>query len=88
MSKRGNIDACLYRVILMSATVEASRFSQYFGNCPVVSVPGRTYPVHVQFLEDIVQDTGYVLEEDSPFAQRRARVKTGKISRTFLNSYC
>ncbi|KAK4518444.1 uncharacterized protein ATC70_008662 [Mucor velutinosus] len=64
------------KVILMSATVEASRFSQYFGNCPVVSVPGRTYPVHVQFLEDIVQDTGYVLEEDSPFAVRRARVKT------------
>lgn len=63
----------------MSATVEASRFSQYFGNCPVVSVPGRTYPVHVQFLEDIVQDTGYVLEEDSPFALRRARIKTGKI---------
>ncbi|KAL0141621.1 P-loop containing nucleoside triphosphate hydrolase protein [Mucor lusitanicus] len=64
------------KVILMSATVEASRFSQYFGNCPVVSVPGRTYPVHVQFLEDIVQDTGYVLEEDSPFALRRARIKT------------
>ncbi|KAL9542861.1 hypothetical protein PS6_009585 [Mucor atramentarius] len=64
------------KVILMSATVEASRFSQYFGNCPVISVPGRTYPVHVQFLEDIVQDTGYVLEEDSPFAVRRARVKT------------
>lgn len=64
----------------MSATVEASRFSQYFGNCPVVSVPGRTYPVHVQFLEDIVQDTGYVLEEDSPFAVKRARVKTGMLS--------
>lgn len=64
----------------MSATVEASRFSEYFGNCPVISVPGRTYPVHVQFLEDIVQDTGYVLEEDSPFALRKARIKTGTCS--------
>lgn len=42
----------------MSATVEASRFSEYFGNCPVVSVPGRTYPVHVQYLEDVLEDTG------------------------------
>jgi HrpA-like RNA helicase len=42
----------------MSATVEASRFSNYFGNCPVVSVPGRTYPVHVQYLEDVLEDTG------------------------------
>ncbi|KAG2237503.1 hypothetical protein INT48_005539 [Thamnidium elegans] len=64
------------KIILMSATVEASRFSNYFGNCPVVSVPGRTYPVHVQYLEDVLEDTGYVLEEDSPFAVRRIKVKT------------
>ncbi|CEP11897.1 hypothetical protein [Parasitella parasitica] len=63
------------KLILMSATVEASRFSWYFGNCPVVSVPGRTFPVHVQYLEDIVQDTGYVLEEDSPFAVKKNRIK-------------
>jgi HrpA-like RNA helicase len=48
----------LDRVVLMSATVEASRFSNYFGNCPIVSVPGRTYPVHVQYLEDVLEDTG------------------------------
>lgn len=42
----------------MSATVEASRFSSYFGNCPIVSVPGRTYPVHVQYLDDVLEDTG------------------------------
>ncbi|KAI8635931.1 P-loop containing nucleoside triphosphate hydrolase protein [Parasitella parasitica] len=64
------------KVVLMSATVEASRFSQYFGNCPVVSVPGRIFPVHVQYLEDIIRDTGYVLEEDSPFAMKRHRIKT------------
>lgn len=45
----------------MSATVEASRFSGYFGNCPVISVPGRTYPVHVQFLEDVIEETGTIL---------------------------
>ncbi|KAL4215433.1 ATP-dependent RNA helicase dhx29 [Rhizopus microsporus] len=63
------------KVILMSATVEAKRFSEYFYNCPVITVPGRTYPVQVQFLEDIVQATGYVLEEDSPFALRKTRTR-------------
>lgn len=31
--------------ILMSATLDAERFSEYFGGCPVVQVPGFTYPV-------------------------------------------
>lgn len=47
------------RVILMSATVKAERFVEYFGNCPVISVPGRTFPVSVNFLEDVVQRTGW-----------------------------
>ncbi|KAI8981985.1 hypothetical protein BDF20DRAFT_912195 [Mycotypha africana] len=64
------------KVILMSATVEASRFSHYFGGCPVISVPGRTYPVHVRYLEDVIEETGYVLEEDSRFASRRSKIKT------------
>ena len=46
------------RIILMSATVEANKFSEYFGYCPVISVPGRTYPVQVQYLEDVVEASG------------------------------
>ena len=46
------------RIILMSATVEANKFSEYFGYCPVISVPGRTYPVQVQYLEDVIEATG------------------------------
>jgi ATP-dependent RNA helicase DHX57 len=33
------------RVILMSATVNADLFSNYFGGCPVLEIPGRTFPV-------------------------------------------
>ena len=33
------------RVILMSATLDAALFSEYFGGCPVVNIPGFTYPV-------------------------------------------
>lgn len=33
------------RLILMSATMQTSLFSKYFGGCPVVNVPGRTFEV-------------------------------------------
>ncbi|XP_050381140.1 DExH-box ATP-dependent RNA helicase DExH6-like [Argentina anserina] len=42
------------RLILMSATVDAERFSQYFGGCPVIRVPGFTYPVKTFYLEDVL----------------------------------
>ncbi|KAJ3605919.1 hypothetical protein NHX12_027962 [Muraenolepis orangiensis] len=58
------------RLILMSATVDCTKFSNYFNNCPVVSIPGRTFPVEVYHLEDIVEQTGYVLEKDSEYSQR------------------
>ncbi|KAI9471811.1 MAG: P-loop containing nucleoside triphosphate hydrolase protein [Benjaminiella poitrasii] len=75
------------KIILMSATVESKRFSDYFGNCPVISVPGRTYPVHVQYLEDVIENIGYVLEEDSPFAKKRSKIRTeqGNINVTGYN---
>jgi ATP-dependent RNA helicase DHX29 len=47
------------KVVLMSATVDADRFSQYLGGAPVLNVPGRTFPVQVRYLEDAVQLTGY-----------------------------
>ncbi|KAF9103570.1 ATP-dependent RNA helicase dhx29 [Mortierella sp. GBA35] len=58
------------KIILMSATVDSARFSEYFNGCPVLEVPGRTFPVHAHFLEDVVDVTGYTLEEDSEYAIR------------------
>ena len=29
----------------MSATIDAERFSEYFGGCPIIRVPGFTHPV-------------------------------------------
>uniref|UniRef100_A0A069DY95 RNA helicase n=1 Tax=Panstrongylus megistus TaxID=65343 RepID=A0A069DY95_9HEMI len=43
------------RVILMSATIDTTLFSEYFNRCPVIEVPGRAYPVESYFLEDIVE---------------------------------
>ncbi|XP_042513629.1 DExH-box ATP-dependent RNA helicase DExH6-like [Macadamia integrifolia] len=42
------------RLILMSATLDAERFSQYFGGCPIIRVQGFTYPVKVFYLEDVL----------------------------------
>lgn len=39
--------------ILMSASVDAARFSQYFGVCPIIYVPGLTYPVPIYTLYSI-----------------------------------
>ncbi|KAL1539169.1 RNA helicase [Salvia divinorum] len=54
------------KIILMSATVDSHLFSQYFGNCPVVTAQGRTHPVSTQFLEDIYEILNYRLASDSP----------------------
>ena len=34
-------------VIISSATLDASRFAEFFGNAPVISVPGRLYPIEI-----------------------------------------
>ncbi|XP_057988227.1 DExH-box ATP-dependent RNA helicase DExH5, mitochondrial isoform X3 [Hevea brasiliensis] len=49
------------RLILMSATLDAELFSSYFGGAPILRIPGFTYPVRTQFLENILEMTGYRL---------------------------
>ena len=45
------------RVVLMSATVDAEKIANYFGGAQILSIPGRTYPVEVRYLEDAVEAT-------------------------------
>ncbi|KAF1967534.1 P-loop containing nucleoside triphosphate hydrolase protein [Bimuria novae-zelandiae CBS 107.79] len=47
------------KVVLMSATVDANRFSSYLNGAPVLTVPGRTFPVQTQYLEDAIELTHY-----------------------------
>ncbi|GMI67449.1 helicase in vascular tissue and tapetum [Hibiscus trionum] len=42
------------RLVLMSATLDSERFSQYFGGCPIIHVPGFTFPVKSFYLEDVL----------------------------------
>ncbi|KAM4640544.1 ATP-dependent RNA helicase A isoform 2-T3 [Discoglossus pictus] len=48
------------RVILMSATIDTSMFCEYFFNCPIIEVFGRTFPVQEYFLEDCIQMTQFI----------------------------
>nr|CAD1838386.1 unnamed protein product [Ananas comosus var. bracteatus] len=49
------------RLILMSATLNAELFSSYFGGAPMIHIPGFTYPVRTQFLENVLEITGHRL---------------------------
>ncbi|XP_041377574.1 ATP-dependent RNA helicase DHX29-like [Gigantopelta aegis] len=62
------------KVILMSATLDSDKFSAYFHHCPVINIPGRTYPVQIFHLEDIIEMTGYVVDEDSQYTIRANRL--------------
>lgn len=37
------------RLVVMSATLDAERVSAYLGNCPVIEVRGRTYPLDISY---------------------------------------
>lgn len=52
LQKRPNL-----RLVLMSATVDATRFSAYLDNAPILDMPGRTFPVGVNYLEDAIDIT-------------------------------
>ncbi|BFZ23379.1 hypothetical protein BsWGS_26418 [Bradybaena similaris] len=73
------------KVILMSATLNAEMFSQYFNNCAMMNIPGFTFPVKEYFLEDVLELTRYV-QVDEPRFQRRAKRQTAE-ERTELDNY-
>lgn len=37
-----------FRLVVTSATLDAEKFSSYFFDCPIFTIPGRTFPVEVR----------------------------------------
>ncbi|TPX35982.1 hypothetical protein SmJEL517_g01830 [Synchytrium microbalum] len=72
------------RIVLMSATINAQLFSEYF-NAPVIEIPGRMYPVAIHYLPSEKEDPNLV-DEKIAAERRKSRVKQsiaskgGKIS--------
>ncbi|KAJ1657800.1 DEAH-box ATP-dependent RNA helicase prp22 [Dispira simplex] len=44
------------KLIVTSATLDAEKFSQYFFNCPIFTIPGRTFPVEVLYTTEPESD--------------------------------
>ncbi|XP_034090532.1 ATP-dependent RNA helicase DHX30 [Gymnodraco acuticeps] len=61
------------RVVLMSATGDKQRLSEYFGDCPIVKVPGFMHPVKDRYLEDVITEMGL----QPPVQKRRDNDKQG-----------
>lgn len=44
------------KIVVMSATLDAGKFQTYFDNCPLMSVPGRTFPVEIFYTPEPERD--------------------------------
>ncbi|UXI19927.1 transmembrane protein [Sarcoptes scabiei] len=44
------------KIIVMSATLDAGKFQQYFDNAPLMNVPGRTHPVEIFYTPEPERD--------------------------------
>lgn len=44
------------KVIVTSATLDAEKFSEYFHNAAIFTIPGRTYPVEITHVKETVDD--------------------------------
>lgn len=44
------------KLIITSATMNATKFSKFFGNAPQFTIPGRTYPVQINYSKTSIED--------------------------------
>ncbi|KAI9842936.1 MAG: DEAH-box ATP-dependent RNA helicase prp22 [Thelocarpon superellum] len=44
------------KLIVTSATLDADKFSEYFNECPILTIPGRTYPVEIMYSREPESD--------------------------------
>ncbi|XP_005159264.3 ATP-dependent DNA/RNA helicase DHX36 isoform X1 [Danio rerio] len=83
------------KVVLMSATLNAEKFSKYFNNCPMIHIPGYTFPVTEYLLEDVVELLGFQprYKQRKPHYRKRnnhgssARPEKGKIEAKYHESW-
>ncbi|CAM4598477.1 unnamed protein product [Lepidochelys olivacea] len=69
------------KVILMSATLNAEKFSEYFDNCPMIHIPGFTFPVVEYLLEDTIEKLRYTPKDTDCRPRLKKGFMQGHISR-------
>ena len=45
-----------FRLVVTSATLDSDKFAAFFGGVPVFEIPGRTYPVEVEYSKTPQED--------------------------------
>lgn len=73
-----------FRVIIMSATLNADTFSDYFGGAPLITIPGRLYPVKEYFLEEMI-DRGMVSLPNTKDWEDPVRLVSGVVTYIYYN---
>jgi ATP-dependent helicase HrpB len=79
-------------LVVMSATLDAGPVAAFLGNCPIVRVPGRTFPVEVAYSlpsgerlpERVAAAVGEVVERgtgDSPVSPTLEKKSHGRVAR-------
>lgn len=51
-----------FTLIVTSATLDAEKFSQYFFDCNIFRIPGRTFPVDIKYVVEPVEPESDYLE--------------------------
>jgi hypothetical protein len=65
-----------FRLIVTSATLDAEKFSEYFFNCPIFTIPGRTYPVEILYTK--APESDYLDAALITVMQVRRRLRWGR----------
>lgn len=71
------------KVILMSATINATKFSEYFDHCIVINIPAQTFEVYVFHLSEILTKTNYAVA-NSTDGQNELSAERKKIDNELL----
>ena len=76
------------KIVVMSATLDAVKFQQYFDNAPLMKVPGRTHPVEIFYTPEPERD--YVeaaVRTTMQIHQYEAKVNSDKNDATLYSLY-
>ena len=44
------------KIVVMSASLNQEKFSDFFGSCPVLDIPGRNFPVKTVYCNNVGKD--------------------------------
>jgi len=65
------------RILVMSATMNAHKFSDYFDNCPILQAPGREHALGVHYLSNTPEDYVYTSMKTVMQIHKKAPINEG-----------